>query len=156
MASRFSYHMYLVCSLEELYLSGNAYEDFTLNIPAYPSLRLLQLTSNKLTDWRYVVKLDRIFPNLRNLTLARNKIEQCGNFLRIRMWLDMDLDFKKISLSFQFQETFDLESWHVSQKCYLISQCSKICHAFMACMACKEFLLYPNASLKSPCCKKWT
>ena len=104
MAPRFSYYMYLVCSLEELYLSGNAYEDFTLNIPAYPSLRLLQLTSNKLTDWRYVVKLDRIFPNLRNLTLARNKIEQCGNFYGLEygwIWIWISKKFLRSPFSFR-------------------------------------------------------
>ncbi|XP_067935453.1 tubulin-specific chaperone cofactor E-like protein [Watersipora subatra] len=66
-------------NLEELYLSGNSYEEVTLDIPAYDSLRLLQLTENNIRDWKDVQRLDKVFPKLRNLTLAHNNITSCGN-----------------------------------------------------------------------------
>ena len=72
--------MNCVCffSLKELYLSGNSYTDVTLNIPVYQSLRLLQLTSNNISDWQQIAKLDQLFPNLDNLVLAENPISNCG------------------------------------------------------------------------------
>ena len=72
--------MNCVCffSLDELYLSGNSYTDITLNIPAYQSLRLLQLTSNNISDWLQIAILDQLFPNLDNLVLAENPIYDCG------------------------------------------------------------------------------
>ena len=72
----------LIFSLEELYLSGNSYTDVTLNIPAYQSLRLLQLTSNSISDWLQITKLDQLFPNLDNLVLAENPISNCGKTIK--------------------------------------------------------------------------
>ncbi|XP_067936166.1 tubulin-specific chaperone cofactor E-like protein [Watersipora subatra] len=66
-------------NLEELYLSGNSYKEVTLDIPAYDSLRLLQLTDNNLSGWRDVQKLDELFPRLETLVLALNNISSCGS-----------------------------------------------------------------------------
>ena len=81
-----SFHLRELCmlifSLEELYLSGNSYTDVTLNIPAYQSLRLLQLTSNSISDWLQITKLDQLFPNLDNLVLAENPISNCGKTIK--------------------------------------------------------------------------
>lgn len=59
-------------------MSGNQYEDVLLETDPYTSLKLLQLTSNCLNDWSSVVKIDKVFPNLKYLTLADNSISQCG------------------------------------------------------------------------------
>ena len=72
----------LIFSLEELYLSGNSYTDVTLNIPAYQSLRLLQLTSNNISDWLQIAKLDQLLPSLDNLVLAENPISNCGKTIK--------------------------------------------------------------------------
>ena len=72
----------LIFSLEELYLSGNSYTDVTLNIPAYQSLRLLQLTSNNISDWLQIAKLDQLLPSLDNLVLAENPISNCGKTVK--------------------------------------------------------------------------
>ncbi|KAF6019126.1 TBCEL [Bugula neritina] len=66
-------------NLEELYLSGNSYDTIDLNIPAYESLRLLQLNENKFEEWSCVLKIDKVFPKLRTLILAHNKISTCGS-----------------------------------------------------------------------------
>lgn len=71
-------YSYCDFSLEELYLSGNDYEDVTLDITPYQSLRMLQLTSNGLSEWQSVLKLDTIFPRLKNLIVAYNNIATCG------------------------------------------------------------------------------
>lgn len=73
----------LMCllSLEELYLSENSLEDVDLELPPYTTLRLLQLTSNKISDWRHVEMIDKVFPNLQSLIVASNNITTCGKFL---------------------------------------------------------------------------
>ena len=71
-----------IFSLDELYLSGNSYTNITLNIPAYHSLRLLQLTSNNISDWLQIAILDQLFPNLDNLVLAENPISNCGKTIK--------------------------------------------------------------------------
>ncbi|KAF6019123.1 TBCEL [Bugula neritina] len=72
----------LLINLEELYLSGNSYDKIELNMPAYESLRLLQLTENKFEDWSCILKIDKVFPKLCTLILAHNKISTCGKLLQ--------------------------------------------------------------------------
>ncbi|XP_067936829.1 tubulin-specific chaperone cofactor E-like protein [Watersipora subatra] len=66
-------------SLEKLYLSGNLYKGVTLDLPAYDTLRLLQLTDNNISSWRDVQRLDELFPRLKTLVLALNNISSCGS-----------------------------------------------------------------------------
>lgn len=70
----------IVHRLTELYLSGNEYTDFSLNIPPYNSLKRLQLTSNKLSNWSDVAHIGQCFPHLEYLVIANNAIEGCGKF----------------------------------------------------------------------------
>lgn len=81
--------LYFIYSLEELYLSGNAYEDITLDIPAYSMLRLLQLTRNQLSDWNHIVHLNKVFPGLVNLVLAENPISHCGIYILLLPRLEL-------------------------------------------------------------------
>jgi len=67
-----------VYSLEELYLSGNDYDQVSLTLEPYTSLSLLQLTSNKLHDWHDITLIDRYFPALHSLVIADNSIAKCG------------------------------------------------------------------------------
>ncbi|GCB76351.1 hypothetical protein scyTo_0018332, partial [Scyliorhinus torazame] len=60
--------------LEELFLCFNDYRAILLSPCSYPSLRLLHITDNNITDWAEVHKLGQMFPGLNTLILANNNL----------------------------------------------------------------------------------
>lgn len=60
--------------LEELFLCLNDYRTVLLSPCSYPSLRLLHITDNNLTDWAELHKLGQMFPGLDTLILANNPL----------------------------------------------------------------------------------
>lgn len=62
------------CRLEELFLCLNDYRTVLLSPCSYPSLRLLHITDNNLTDWAELHKLGQMFPGLDTLILANNPL----------------------------------------------------------------------------------
>ncbi|XP_078282983.1 tubulin-specific chaperone cofactor E-like protein [Rhinoraja longicauda] len=60
--------------LEELFLCLNDYRTVLLSPCSYPSLRLLHITDNNLTDWAELHKLGQMFSGLDTLILANNPL----------------------------------------------------------------------------------
>lgn len=64
-------------SLEELHISINDFKHINVTDQTpYPTLRLLHINTNGLTDWEDVEKLGRYFPNLEQLCMIENPIRE--------------------------------------------------------------------------------
>lgn len=65
--------------LEELFLCLNDYSTVSQSRATCPSLRLLQMTDNKLRAWADVRKLGMMYPGLSTLVLANNNVDSVGD-----------------------------------------------------------------------------
>lgn len=65
--------------LEELFLCLNDYSTVSQSCTTCPSLRLLQMTDNKLRGWTDVRKLGMMYPGLSALVLANNNLDSVGD-----------------------------------------------------------------------------
>lgn len=65
--------------LEELFLCLNDYSAVSESRATCPSLRLLQMTDNKLQGWADVRRLGMMYPGLSTLVLANNMVDSVGD-----------------------------------------------------------------------------
>ncbi|XP_039634453.1 alpha-tectorin isoform X5 [Perca fluviatilis] len=65
--------------LEELFLCLNGYNTVSESQTSCPSLRLLQITDNQLKEWAEVRKLGQMYPSLKTLILANNRVDSVSD-----------------------------------------------------------------------------
>ncbi|XP_032389086.1 tubulin-specific chaperone cofactor E-like protein isoform X1 [Etheostoma spectabile] len=65
--------------LEELFLCLNGYNTVSECQASCPSLRLLQITDNQLKEWAEVRKLGQMYPSLKTLILANNRVDSVSD-----------------------------------------------------------------------------
>lgn len=74
-------HSYLIapfsiCSIEELHLSLNSYGHVADWTSSFLSVKQLHFSNNSIEDWADVVRLGKLFPNLKSLILCENGIKE--------------------------------------------------------------------------------